>query len=148
MTAQQRCLIHRPGGGSSAQAPRPWAPSAPRDRTSGTCLCRSICPVSPELCLWAITSRSMTPPGPPRLAPTQRPFLHRVSLLCYHLQHRNAHPQNDLDYLRKGRHRRSSETLEALRKDAHIYEGSLCLSCTPLHWAVKGDSQSQETLIA
>ena len=57
-------------------------------------------------------------------------------------------PQNDLDYLRKGRHRRSSETLEALRKDAHIYEGSLCLSCTPLHRAVKGDSQSQETLIA
>lgn len=43
-----------------------------------------------------------------------------------------AAPQDDFDYLRKGRHRRSSDTLEALWKDAQIYEGSLHLSCPSL----------------
>ena len=66
-------------------------------------------PYLPTLCLWTITSRSMTPPGPPRLTPTQRPFLHCIALLVITSSTEYATPRMILIILEK------ADTGEALK---------------------------------
>ena len=124
MPHSPRTLV--PGGARQPRCPDPGYLNTPRWLLRALSLLLT-CPISPWLRLWTIRSRSMTPPGPPRLTLPSAHFSAASPCSVTTSSTEQATPQDDFDYLRKGRHRRSSDTLEALWKKAQIYEGaSVC----------------------